>query len=137
MLKPGEGFDSPRVAAQAGPWVTVFFHNLVETTEPGSMAGIIGRDLSDRLEQYREVYRSYPARARHLHNHRGHLMFVRPEEQFLVTPDLIESMTFSGDRETLQARVRGLEEAGYRQLTVQIVEGQEDALEDWAEVFRL
>ena len=137
VLKPGEGFDSPRVAAQAGPWVTVFFHNLVETTEPGSMAGIIGRDLSDRLEQYREIYRGYPARARHLHNHRGHLMFVRPEEQFLVTPDLIESMTFSGDRETLQARVRGLEEAGYRQLTVQIVEGQEDALEDWAEVFRL
>jgi len=43
----------------------------------------------------------------------------------------------TGDVETLQARVARLAEAGYRQLTVQIVEGQEDALEDWAAVFRL
>jgi len=137
VLRDGEGVDSERVVAQAGPWVTVFFHNLVETTEPGSMESILGKDLSDRLEQYREVYQSYPAKRRHLHNHRGHLMFIRPDERFLVTPDLIESMTFTGDVETLQARVARLAEAGYRQLTVQIVEGQEDALEDWAAVFRL
>ena len=98
---------------------------------------IIGKDLSDRLEQYREVYQSYPARSRHLHNHRGHLMFVRPDEQFLVTPDLIEAMTFTGDIETLRSRVARLTEAGYSQLTVQLVEGQEDALEDWARVFGL
>ncbi len=137
VLRPGEGVDSDRVMAQAGPWVAVFFHNLVETTEPGSMEAIIGKDLSDRLEQYREVYQSYPARSRHLHNHRGHLMFVRPDEQFLVTPDLIEAMTFTGDTETLRSRVARLTEAGYSQLTVQLVEGQEDALEDWARVFGL
>ncbi|NBC22546.1 MAG: LLM class flavin-dependent oxidoreductase [Gammaproteobacteria bacterium] len=137
VLRNGEGCDSARAMAQAGPWVTVFFHNLVETTEPGSMESILGKDLSDRLEQYREVYQSYPAKRRHLHNHRGHLMFIRPDERFLVTPELIESMTFTGDVESLQARVARLAQAGYRQLTVQIVEGQEDALEDWAAVFRL
>jgi 5,10-methylenetetrahydromethanopterin reductase len=105
VLRPGEAFDSDRVMAQAGPWVAVFFHNLVETTEAGGMESIIGRDLSDRLEQYREVYLSYPSRTRHLSNHRGHLMFVRPEERFLVTPDLIEAMTFTGDVETLRTRV--------------------------------
>lgn len=137
VLRDGESFDSARVMAQAGPWVTVFFHNLVETTEPGSMESIIGKPLSDRLEQYREVYQSYPARQRHRYNHRGHLMFVRPDESFLVTADLIESMTFSGPLEALQERVRRLAEAGYRQLSVQIVEGQEDALDDWARVFGL
>ena len=137
VLRPGEAMDSARVMAQAGPWVAVFFHNLVETTEPGSMEGIIGKDLSDRLEQYREVYQSYPTRSRQLHNHRGHLMFVRPDEQFLVTGDLIEAMTFTGDVETLRSRVARLTEAGYSQLTVQLVEGQEDALEDWARVFGL
>jgi len=40
VLRDGEGFDSERVVAQAGPWVTVFFHNPVETTEPGSMESI-------------------------------------------------------------------------------------------------
>jgi hypothetical protein len=64
-------------------------------------------------------------------------MFVRPDESFLVTPDLIESMTFTGPLETLQERVRRLAEAGYRQLTVQLVEGQEQALDDWARVFGL
>jgi 5,10-methylenetetrahydromethanopterin reductase len=137
VLQPGEGFDSPRVVAQAGPWVTVFFHNLVETTEPGSMEGILGKSLSDRLERYREVYNGYPARQRHLHNHRGHLMFIRPDERFLVTPELIESMTFTGEVEELQQRVEALGAAGYHQLTVQLVEGQEEALDDWARVFRL
>lgn len=137
VLEPGEAYDSARAIDQAGPWVAVFFHNLVETTEPGSMESIVGKDLSDRLEQYREVYLSYPARRRHLHNHRGHLMFVRDDERFMITADLIESMTFTGDVETLQGRVDRLAEAGYNQLTVQIVEGQEAALDDWARVFRL
>ncbi|HEX7038082.1 MAG TPA: LLM class flavin-dependent oxidoreductase [Pseudomonadales bacterium] len=137
VLRPGETFDSERVVAQAGPYVSVFFHNLVETTEPGSMEPIIGAELSRKLEHYREVYLSYPRRERHLHNHRGHLMVVRPEERPLISADLIEAMTFTGDPETLRARVARLAEAGYRQLTVQIVEGQEDALEEWAGVFGL
>jgi 5,10-methylenetetrahydromethanopterin reductase len=137
VLREGEGFDSERAVAQAGPWVTVFFHNLVETTEPHSMEPIIGKRMSDLLEQYRQVYLEYPAKRRHLHNHRGHLMFIRPEERFLVTGELIESMTFTGEPEALQARVERLREAGYRQVTVQLVEGNEDALEDWARVFRL
>ncbi|MEQ8485705.1 MAG: LLM class flavin-dependent oxidoreductase [Pseudomonadales bacterium] len=137
VLRPGEGFDSERALAQAGPWVTVFFHNLVETSEPGSMEAIIGKQLSEMLEQYREVYLSYPAKRRHLHNHRGHLMVVRPDERFLVTPELIDAMTFTGSIEHLRERVDRLEAAGYRQLTVQLVEGHEAALDDWARVFRL
>ena len=36
------------------------------------------------LEAYRKVYEKYePADARYLSNHRGHLMFVRPEEKHL------------------------------------------------------
>jgi 5,10-methylenetetrahydromethanopterin reductase len=137
VLRPGEDSGSDRAVAQAGPWVTVFFHNLVETTEPGSMEDIIGKPLNDLLETYRQVYLTYPARRRHLYNHRGHLMFVRPDERFLVTPELIEAMTFTGDVDSLRARVDRLAAAGYRQLTVQLVEGQEAALEEWAEVFRL
>ncbi len=137
VLRAGESLDSERVLAQAGPGVAVFFHNLVETTDPGSMEGIIGKPLSDRLERYREVYNGYPAKRRHLYNHRGHLMVVRPEERFLITPDLIESMTFTGSPEALRARVDRLAQAGYSQLTIQLVEGQESALEEWAGVFGL
>lgn len=137
VQRPGEALDAERIVAQAGPLVAVFFHNLVESTEPGAMEPFIGKALSDRLEHYREVYQGYPARERHRYNHRGHLMFVREDERFLMTPDLIESMTFSGPVEVLQERVARLQAAGYRQLTVQVVEGHEDALEEWARVFGL
>ena len=44
-------------------------------------------------------------------------------------------MTFTGKRDVLRARASHLEEAGYNQLVVQIVEGHEDALDEWASVF--
>jgi 5,10-methylenetetrahydromethanopterin reductase len=125
------------VLAQAGPWVTVLFHNLVETTEPGSMEGILGKQMSDLLEAYRAVYLGYPADRRHMFNHRGHLMYVRPEERFLVSAELIRNMTFTGEPDALRERVARLGDAGYNQITVQLVEGQLDAVEDWAAVFRL
>jgi 5,10-methylenetetrahydromethanopterin reductase len=85
-----------------------------------------------------KIYLGYPAKRRHLHNHkwtpdahasRGAFSGHRRE--------LIEAMTFTGDCESLRGRVERLRSAGYRQLTVQLVEGQEHAIEDWARVFGL
>ena len=78
---------------------------------------------------------SYPEERRHLLNHKGHLMLLRPEERHLITPELVKRMTFTGKRDVLRARASHLEEAGYNQLVVQIVEGHEDALDEWASVF--
>ncbi len=41
----------------------------------------------------------------------------------------------SGTREQLIDRLCALKEAGYQELTVQVVHGHESALEEWAEVF--
>ena len=135
VLHPGEGFDSDRAVAQAGTAVAVFFHDMAETTEPGSMEGAMGKEVSDLIEQYREVYLGYPEQQRHLLNHRGHLMFLKPEERHLVTGDLIRAMTFTGEKGELRDRLSRLADAGYSQFTVQIIEGQEAALDEWAEVF--
>ena len=137
VLQAGEAADSERALAQAGPYVTVFFHNLVETSEPGSMESVIGKELSDQLERYREVYLSYPEHRRHMYNHRGHLMFLRDDEKFLVTESLIKRLTFTGEKADLQERVKQLDEGGYNQFTIQLVEHHESALEEWAEVFGL
>jgi 5,10-methylenetetrahydromethanopterin reductase len=136
VREEGEAWDSDRVVAQAGPYVSVFFHNLVEVTQPDSMAMALGEELNERLEKYRrEVYEQYPASARYLRNHRGHLMQVRPEERSLISADLIQAMTFTGTRSALRDRLRNLQSAGYSQFAIQVVEGQEAALEDWAELF--
>ena len=71
----------------------------------------------------------------YLANHRGHLMFLRPEEQEVCTADLIRTMTFTGTRPALQDRLRELREAGYNHFAISIRHGHPGMLEDWADVF--
>ena len=93
--------------------------------------------LAERLEQYRALYADYDAAAPWLRNHRGHLMKLREEEAAIVDGEVTRMLAFVGTAEELRARVASIEAAGYSQLTVQVVEGQFDAIEDWAEVFGL
>ena len=112
------------------------FHNLVETTSSGAMAGVLPDVVNAALERYRTIYNAYePADARYLMNHRGHLMFLKPEERPLLNAALIEGYSFTGTADVLRERLRVLESAGYSQFVIQLVEGQEDALEDWSELF--
>ena len=76
-----------------------------------------------------------PEDARYLTNHRGHLMYVRPEETH-ITPELVKSTTMSGSREDLILQIRELRDIGYDQVTIQLVHGVEDAIEEWADVFQ-
>jgi 5,10-methylenetetrahydromethanopterin reductase len=137
VLEPGEPFDSERALAQAGPFVSVFLHNLVESTEPGSLSAVLPPVANDALERYREIYRAYePEDARYLCNHRGHLMFQRPEERQLMSAELIETLAaFVGTPDVLRDRIRALADAGYSQLAIQLVEHHEHAVERWAEIF--
>ena len=62
-------------------------------------------------------------------------MFVRPEETH-ITPELVKATTMSGTQDELVARMRTLKDAGYDQVTVQLVHGHEAAIESWAAVFK-
>jgi 5,10-methylenetetrahydromethanopterin reductase len=133
VLREGEDPAGARARAQAGPLVSVFFHGLVEGTIDSAM---IPPDLKAALAEYRRVYETYePADARYLTLHRGHLMWVRPEEERFVTPDLVAATTFTGTVEVLRDRLAALREAGYDQLAVQLVPGHEAAIDDWARLF--
>jgi 5,10-methylenetetrahydromethanopterin reductase len=48
---------------------------------------------------------------------------------------LIKATTFTATTEELRDRIRGIRDGGYNQFVVQLVPGQEQALEDWAAVF--
>lgn len=136
VVGDGEAFDSPRVKALAGPHATIALHNLVEAEEFGNMGRGVPPQLAPVLERYRAIYEKYePADARYLSNHRGHLMFLRPEEQEVCTADLIRTVTFSGTRSELRERIRELGAVGYTHLSVHIRHGHPEMLEEWAEVF--
>ena len=88
------------------------------------------------FERYRKIYMSYePADARYLSNHRGHLMYLKPEEHEFCTAELIRSATWTATKPELQERVRELSQAGYRHVAINMGYGHPERLEEWAEVF--
>jgi 5,10-methylenetetrahydromethanopterin reductase len=128
--------DEDRLMAQAAPLTAVMFHNMAD--DVGAMGGrnLPQGPLSNIVSEYLQVHDQYePADAKYLANHRGHLMFVRPEETH-ITPDLVKATTMSGTHDELVTRLRQLQSAGYDQVTVQLVHGHEEAIEEWAEVFK-
>ncbi|HXU88118.1 MAG TPA: LLM class flavin-dependent oxidoreductase, partial [Methylomirabilota bacterium] len=136
VLDEGEAVDSPRARAQAGPHATVALHNLVEAEEFGNFGRGVPPALTPLVERYREIYRRYePTDARYLENHRGHLMFLRPEEHEVCTAELIRAVTFTGTREELRDRIRELRAAGYNHFAIRIAHGHPQMLEQWADVF--
>jgi 5,10-methylenetetrahydromethanopterin reductase len=138
VLDDGESADSPRALAQAGPYAAIIFHNVVEQEQFGSVFDKNKNaqfPFPEELEAYRKVYQSYqPADARYLSNHRGHLMFLRPEEKH-ITGKVLRGFTLTGTRAELVDRLRGIKQAGYNQIQFHTVPGHEnDMLQRWADV---
>ena len=137
VLGEGEAFDGPRARAQAGPHATIALHNLVEVEQFGNMGRSVPPALAPLLERYRQIYEKYePADARYLSNHRGHLMFLRPEEHEVCTADLVRTLTFTGTTPELRERIRALRAGGYSHFSVHIRHGQPQMLEEWVEVLQ-
>jgi 5,10-methylenetetrahydromethanopterin reductase len=136
VLRDGEAFDSARVRAQAGPHATIALHNLVEVEQFGDMGRPLPPQLAPLLERYRQIYAKYePADARYLSNHRGHLMFLRPEEHEVCTAELIRALTFTATAPELRERIRELRAAGYNHFSIHVRHGHPAMLEEWADVF--
>ena len=136
VLREGEPPDSPRAKAQAGPGASIVFHNLVEAEQLGTIGGSVPPQFQKQFDAYKEIYRNYqPPDARYLSNHRGHLMFLRPEEQAIITGDIIKAFTFTGTQAELVDGVRAVKAAGYSQFGFNLRNGHEMAmLEDWAAI---
>jgi 5,10-methylenetetrahydromethanopterin reductase len=136
VLAEGEPADSPRAQAQAGPAAAIVFHNNAEEDELGSIGFPAPPQFKAKFERYREIYRRYePVDARYLSNHRGHLMFLRPEEQEIISGDVIRAFTFTGTKLELVDGLRAIKAAGFRQFGMHIRTGHEmPMLQDWAEV---
>jgi len=93
--------------------------------------------VAETVAGYVEHARKFtPQGAHYLENHRGHLMFVKPEERPFVTAELIRLTTFTATEKEIKQRIAALADAGYTELAVQIVPGQEHAIEDWGRIRR-
>jgi len=138
VLEDSEPFDSPRAMAQAGPRAAVILHRAADEAIAGQLnSSGIPPAAAEAVSGYVEHAMRYePDDAKYLENHRGHLMFVKQEERRYVTPELIRDTSFTATEAELKSRIGDLRDAGYNQFTIQIVPGQEDAIEDWGRLFK-
>src|ERR1700722_1411273 len=132
VLADGESAASPRAKAQAGPMSVVFLHGLVEA----SLGLQLPPQVAPVLDAYRKQYATYePADARYLQMHKMHLIGGRPEEEKFLTPEFIAATSFTAPATELRERIRALRDGGFNQFVIQLVPGNESALDDWARVF--
>ena len=59
---------------------------------------------------------------------------MKPEEKRFVTAELIRRITFTASEQELTQRIEALRDAGWNQLVIPIIPGEESALEDWARI---
>jgi alkanesulfonate monooxygenase SsuD/methylene tetrahydromethanopterin reductase-like flavin-dependent oxidoreductase (luciferase family) len=138
ILEPGEPADSPRAVAQAGPRAAMLLHRAADAALMGlPTIATIPNAVAETVAGYVALARQFrPQGAHYLENHRGHLMFVKPEERPFVTADLIRLTTFTAPEPELKQRIAALDAAGYDEIAIQIVPGQEHAIEDWGRIRR-
>ena len=53
-----------------------------------------------------------------------------------MTADLIRLTTFAATEKEMKERIDALADAGYTEIAIQIVPGQEHAIEDWGRIRR-
>src|SRR5579871_4207685 len=134
VLADGEPADSERAMAQAGPRAAVMLHRAADEALSGLKPGVAMLKTPE-IDGYIELMRaSKPEDARYLANHRGHLMFVKPEEKKFVTAKMIAETSFTATEAEIKKRIEALRAAGYSQFTIQLVPGQEKAIEDWGRI---
>jgi 5,10-methylenetetrahydromethanopterin reductase len=138
VLEEGEPHDSPRAMAQAGPRACVLLHRAADEALSGlPNISPLPPSVRREVEGYVALARGFePRDAPWFQNHRGHLMFVKPEERPFVTAELIRITSFTAPEAELKRRIGDLRDAGYTEFTVQIVPGQEAAIEDWGRIRR-
>jgi 5,10-methylenetetrahydromethanopterin reductase len=138
VLEESEPVDGPRGMALAGPRAAMLLHRAADRALAGHPAPPAMRpEFAAAVDAYVAHARSFaPANAYYLSNHRGHLMFVRPDERPFITAEMIRHTSFIGTAADLTQRIGALGDAGFAQVVFSIPPGQEQAIEDWGRIRR-
>ena len=131
VMRDGESVDSPRVREQAGPVAAMVLHNLMET-QYGDL-GTGGIEDEALVAAYRALYNSYtPADARYLSLHRGHALFLRPDEAPLINASFIQQTTLTGPVAALAEHVKRIADLGFTDVSFVVLPQHPTAVDDWA-----
>jgi alkanesulfonate monooxygenase SsuD/methylene tetrahydromethanopterin reductase-like flavin-dependent oxidoreductase (luciferase family) len=112
ILRDGETPTSPRVLELVGPMAMLPFHSYADNP---AIAEYLPPPIQDRLDVYeREVlskFRGTPEQ-RHQWTHRGHLSFLQPGEEKVLTDEVVRMTTMTGSLDEVVEVLTRLELAG-------------------------
>ena len=131
VLREGESRTSERVMARVGPSIVPGLHAQWEAGfGPGANLGMRpDAEMADAFNTYIQEYaerNGTPSDRLYLDAHRGHMVFLKPEEdQFVTEEALARSLTGTGSEiiEKLEA-LEALEAGGFDSVAISVTEAQ-------------
>jgi len=117
LVRDGESPVSERLLALVGPMAMLAFHSYADN--PG-IADFLPPAIQARLGIYeREVLAKLPGAAseRHQWVHRGHLSFLLPGEEQVLTEEILRMTTLTGTADEVAGVLHSLEAAGLSNLS--------------------
>lgn len=140
LLRDGEDYNSPRVRAAIGPTsqcIVHFFADL-ELSQGQEVSFPIHDSVRKAVAAYKELYRPIHEQGKgYQWVYKGHCMFIRPEEEHILTPELIRDLSMTATREDMDEKIDVFRKAGIDELAITCTIGHEDCLDDWAVYFNL
>jgi len=116
LLEPGEDLGSERVKRDCGAFAIASLHYLYDKIR--QFGGEPPRHFANIWDEYSALVERTPASHRHLRIHAGHCVYHLPEEEKLITPDLIKATCLAGTPEEIIEQIRVLESTGLDQIMI-------------------
>ena len=117
---------------RVGPLAIVGLHALWERSTVAADLPAPIRELTERYTtEYVDKLKT-PADRRYQEVHKGHLIYIKPEEECYLNDPLIRTFTLTGTGEELIARLKALEAAGLKQVAIQIVINARETMEEFS-----
>lgn len=121
VLDPGEGADSPRAMATAGPGVSILYH-LAHERGDGSVAQLPNGD------HFAQLVDSLPPAERHLAVHTGHLSQLNEIDRQVLTADTLTRSPLLHPAADVPAWIDGYSAMGVTELAYEPMGDIPDAL---------
>ncbi len=114
VLRPGEGYLSPRVIRRVGPYAILKLHTYWSGREipAGPFAPPPLKNLARRYRDEYVMAMAAPMEKRFQEMHTGHMIFVKPGEERFLTEELVRETTLTGSASEIIERIKAMEEAG-------------------------
>ena len=132
VLRSGESATSQRVIDRVGPFAMVALHALWEQSTVAADMPLVMQQLYTGFRDDYVAKMQTPEDRRYLEVHEGHLIYLKPGEEGYLNEGLIRGMTLTGTGEEIIVRLKALEEAGLKQVAIQVVNNGKEMIEEFS-----